>query len=272
MADDLARARNPLILKLSHFMPLSDDDMRVLDALCLKEARFGADVTLMTEGEPPRSAFVLTKGMAYRYRLLPDGRRQILTFLIPGDFYDLHAFLFATVDHSIATIVPTRLAAIERDTVLDIIARNPRIGAALWWSAMQEAAMLRERVVALGRRNAHGRVAYILCELVWRHIAIGASEDDAIRLPLTQVELADTLGLTSVHVNRVLQEFRGSELITLERGRLTLRDLKRLQGIAEFNQDYLHFHGAPQEVQRYFDQLERRSATAAGEGELGARG
>lgn len=141
---------------------------------CRKEERFGGGVDIIAEGAAPRSTFVLTKGMACRYRLLPDGRRQILTFLIPGDFYDLHAFLLATVDHSVATIVPTRLAAIERDTVLDIIARNPRIGAALWWSAMQEAAMLRERVVALGRRNAHGRVAYILCELVWRHIAIGA--------------------------------------------------------------------------------------------------
>ena len=89
--------------------------------------------------------------------------------------------------------MPTRLAAIERDTVLGIVARNGRIGAALWWSAMQEAAMLRERIVALGRRNAHGRVAYILCELVWRYITIGVSDDHAIRLPLTQVELADTL-------------------------------------------------------------------------------
>ncbi len=255
MAGDLGRSRNPLIAKLSHFVRFSDDDVRVLEGLCLREERFAADMTLVTEGERPRSAFVLTKGMACRYRLMRDGRRQILTFLIPGDFYDLHGFLMGAVDHSVGTIVPTRLATIDRDTVLGIVAQNGRLGAALWWSAMQEAAMLRERIVALGRRNAHGRVAYILCELVWRYIAIGVSDDHSIRLPLTQVELADTLGLTAVHINRILQEFRANALITLEQGKLTLRDIERLQGIAEFDQDYLQLAGAPRELRRYFDQL-----------------
>jgi CRP-like cAMP-binding protein len=140
----------------------------------------------VVEGEMPRSAFVVTRGMACRYRLMPDGRRQILTILIPGDFFDLHGFVLQAMDHSVATIVPTRIAAIGREAVIDIIANHPRIGAALWWSAMQEEAMLRERIVALGRRSARGRVAYLLCELVWRHRAIGMAEDHAIRLPFTQ--------------------------------------------------------------------------------------
>lgn len=92
---------------------------------------------------------------------------------------------------------------------------------------------------------------------MWRYIAIGVSDDHAIRLPLTQVELADTLGLTAVHINRVLQEFRAGALITLEQGKLTLRDVPRLQGIAEFDQDYLQLAGAPREMRRYLDQLER---------------
>jgi CRP-like cAMP-binding protein len=244
----VGRAQSPLVMKLSHFAQLSHEDVRFLDGLCAKEERFGADETVLAEGEPPRSAFVLTRGMACRYRLLPDGRRQILTFLIPGDFYDPHLFLLDTVDHSVSTIVPSRLAAFERDTVIDIIANNPRISASLWWAAMQEAAMLRERIVALGRRDARGRVAYLLCELVWRHAAIGQAEDNTIRLPLTQTELADTLGLTSVHTNRVLQEFRADKLITLEHRRLTLLNIEDLQGIAGFNQDYLHFGSAPKEI------------------------
>lgn len=256
MAVGIGRAGSPLIAKLSHFAPLSHEDAHALDELCVKEERLAARVDIYAEGDAPRSAFVVTRGMACRYRLLSDGRRQILSFLLPGDFCDLHGFLLTTMDHSVATIVPTRIAAIERDAVIDLVALRPRLGAALWWSTMQEEAIQRERIVALGRRNARGRVAYLLCELVWRQRAVGLGEEHAIRLPLTQAELADTLGLTSVHINRVLQEFRKSGLITLEHRRLALRDSERLQGIAEFNQSYLHLGGAPGEIQRYFDRLE----------------
>ena len=130
------------------------------------------------------------------------------------------------MDHSVAAIGPTRIAAIGRKAVIDIIANNSRIGAALWWSTMQEEAMLREQIVALGRRSARGRVAYLLCELVWRERAIGMAEDHAIRLPFTQSDLADMLGLTSVHTNRVLQGFRRGGLITLEQRSLTLHNKK----------------------------------------------
>src|SRR5712671_5725626 len=214
------------------FAPLSDGDVVALKAMCRREERFQAGTNIVVEGETPRAAFVVTRGVAYRYRLMPDGRRQILTILIPGDFFDLHGFLLKATDHSVAAIGPTRIAAIGREAVIEIIANHPRIGAALWWSAMQENAMLRERIVALGRRSARGRVAYILCELVWRQRSIGMALDHVIRLPFTQTDLADMLGLTSVHTNRVLQGFRRDELIKLDRRRLTLLDIGRLQAIS----------------------------------------
>jgi len=120
--------------------------------------------------------------------------------------------------------------------------------------------MLRERIVALGRRTARGRLAYFLCELVWRQRAVGMAEDHAIRLPFTQTDLADTLGLTSVHTNRVLQGFRRDELITLERQRLILRDVERLQAISGLTPDYLKLSSTPAAVLRYFDDLERGRA------------
>src|ERR1700731_2867787 len=246
---------NPLVAKLSQFALLSDKDVGLLEMLCLPEERFGAGANIVVEGETPRSAFVLTRGMACRYRLMPDGRRQILTNLIPGDFFDLHGFLLQAMDHSVATI--------GREAVIGIIANHPRIGAALWWSAMQEEAMLRERIVALGRRTARGRVAYILCELVWRQRAIGMAEDHAIRLPFTQTDLADTLGLTSVHINRVLQSFRRDELITLEHRWLTLRNVEKLEAISGLTSRYLQLGSTPPEVIRYFDQLERNRAGPA---------
>src|SRR3984893_17445528 len=175
-----------LVTKLSRFVPLSDEDVPVLNALCVNEERFEADTDLVVQGDVPRSAFVLTHGMAFRYRLLPDGKRQILTFMIPGDVFGLHDFLLRAMDHSIGTLVPTRLATISRATVLDLFDHHPRIGAALRWCALQEEAINRERIVALGRGSARGRVAYLLCELVWRQRAVGLGEDYAIRLPLTQ--------------------------------------------------------------------------------------
>jgi len=191
---------------------------------------------------------------------MPDGRRQILTILIPGDVFDLHGFLLKAMDHSIAALGPARIAVITRETVMDLAQNYPRIRAALWWSAMQEQAIMRERIVALGRRSARGRVAYFLCELVWRQQAVGMAEDHAIRLPFTQTDLADTLGLTSVHTNRVLQGFRRDKLITLERQRLILRDTERLQAISGLNSDYLKLSSTPAEVLRYFDDLERDRA------------
>ena len=262
MANGNKRAKNPLVAKLSQFAPLSDQDVGLLETLCLPEERFRAGANIVVEGETPRSAFVLTRGIACRFRLMPDGRRQILTILIPGDFFDLHGFLLKATDHSVAAIGPTRIAAIGREAVIDIIANHPRIGAALWWSTLQEEAMLRERIVALGRRSARGRVAYILCELVWRQRSIGMAEDHAIRLPFTQTDLADILGLTSVHTNRVLQGFRQDELITLDRRRLTLLNLDGLQMISGLTPEYLKLNSTPSEILRYFDGLERDRAGA----------
>jgi hypothetical protein len=126
--------------------------------------------------------------------------------------------------------------------------------------------MLRERIVALGRLSARGCVAYLLCELVFRQRAIGVAEDHAIRLRLTQTDLADALGLTSVHVNRVLQRFRRDQLLTLEHRRLTLCNGGRLEAIAGFTPNYLQLNSTPAEVIRYLDE---RESARAGPGRLG---
>ena len=153
--------------------------------------------------------------------------------------------------------MPTAIAAIVREKLAEVRARHPRINVALDWSAMQDEAVQREHVVALGRRNARGRVAYLLCELVWRQQASGMGEDHAMRLPMTQTEIADMLGLTPVHVNRVLQDFRKERLIALDHHRLRLLDIERLERIAELNQTYLHLSGAPSEIERQFVRRDR---------------
>ena len=262
---DSAGSHNPLVRKLSHFTPLSASDQAILDGLMARDERFAADVDIVVEGMVPRSAFVIKEGMAIRYRLLPDGGRQIMTFLIPGDFCDVHVFLLKAMDHSIATLTPVRAAPISRDRIMETFASRPRISAALWWSSMQEEAMLRERIVSLGRRDARGRIAYLLCELLWRHKAVGLTTDHtSFHLPLTQTEIGDTLGLTPVHVNRVMMEFRRHGLIAVEQRMLRVLDTQRLQAMAEFNESYLNLGGASDEVARYFDRLERQANTPRG--------
>jgi CRP-like cAMP-binding protein len=250
-------ASNPLVAKLSHFLPLADEDLDALAELTAKTQQLAAHVDLITQGDVPRSPFAVLEGMACRYRILADGRRQILSFLVPGDICDVHAIVFRTVDHSIGTIVPTTIATIARDKLLEIRTRHPRINAALYWNAMQAEAIQREHIVALGRRDARGRVAYLLCELVWRQLASGLAADHAIRLPMTQSEIADMLGLTPVHVNRVLQGFRKERLINLGHHRLVLLDHERLERIAELSKDYLHMSGAPKEIERQLVRPER---------------
>ncbi len=249
-----------LARKLSLFVPLSDADRQALDALTTTEEAFRADTDIVSEGMAPRSVFLLQDGMAVRYRALPDGGRQIMTFLIPGDLCDPHMFLLRKMDHSIGTLTPVRIAALSREGLMNIFATHPRISAALWQSSLQEEAMLRERIVSLGRRDARGRIAYLLCELLWRHSAIGLAKGEAYHLPLTQTELGDALGLTPVHVNRGLMEFRKRYLIAMEHRLLKVLDVAGLQGIAGFDKSYLHFDGASADVIRYFDRLENRQA------------
>ncbi len=253
---------NPLARKLSNFMQFSPADLKVLDDLLPSEEAFAADTDIVSEAMIPRSAFVMLQGMAVRYRALADGGRQIMTFLIPGDICDIHIFLAQAMDHSIGTITPVRLAPISREMIVSTVATHPRIAAALWWSSMQEEAMLRERIVSLGRRDARGRLAYLLCELLWRHAAVGLAHGTAMRLPLTQTELGDALGLTPVHVNRVLKDFRERRLLTIDHGLLTIIDIDQLKHIADFTPGYLRLQSASAEMTNFFDRLESQQDAA----------
>ncbi len=247
---------NPLARKLANFITITPEDVRVLDRLERSQESIEAHQDIIVEGQMPRSVFLVKEGLACRYRILPDGRRQIMTFLLPGDLNDLHVFLLREMDHSLAAITPVRIATIAQESVMELTIRRPRITAGLWWASLQEEALLRERIVALGRRNAAGRVAYLLCELLWRYQAVGLTDGRSFELPLTQAELADTLGMTAVHINRVLQDFRRRGLIVLRNRTVVLSDLPALQALGEFTRTYLHLRGAPDNVKRYLAQLE----------------
>ena len=230
---------NYFALKLSQFRLLSEVDRAALDMLVSNEKVVARGRDLAFEGDVASNLFLIKEGMAIRYHTLPDGGRQIINFLIPGDLCSMHVFQSRRRDHSLAAITPLRVATIAfRDMAL-CLARHPDISAALSWIAVQEDALLRERVISLGRRDARGRIAHLVCELYWRHKALGLTDDQAFRLPLTQTELGDALGLTTVHVNRVMATLLERKLMGMNQRKMCLLDLPRLQEIAGIEEGYL---------------------------------
>jgi CRP-like cAMP-binding protein len=231
---------NPLIRKLENFTKLSDDDRQAVDEATRQVRVYRAREDIICEGDCPEAVNLLIEGYACRYKQLDDGRRQIMAHFVPGDLCDINVFILRQMDHSIATLTPASVAVIPRDTILDLMAHHPRIALALWWSTLVDEATLRAWVVNLGQRSAYERLAHLLCELFFRLRAVGLTNGNSCTLPVTQGDLGDTLGLTLVHTNRMLQDLRRDGLVELKGKHLTILDLSALQRVALFNPGYLH--------------------------------
>ncbi len=192
--------------------------------------------------------FLVLKGWAFRYKQLEDGSRQILAYLVPGDLCDIQIFLFDKMDHSIGLLSDALIVKIPAAEILELMDRFPRIERALMWGTLVDEATLREWLLNVGQRFALQRLAHLFCELCVRLTVVGlVDEDESFTMPLTQMELADTTGMTAVHVNRMLQRLRQDKLISTANGRLKILDFEKLAEICGFNQNYLHTDGPPVE-------------------------
>lgn len=231
---------HPLVTKLENFATLSDADRAALTDATRNTRRVGAKEDIIHDGDKPSDVHLVIEGLACRYKLLEDGRRQITAFFVPGDFCDLHVFILRRMDHSIGTLTPCTMAEISQEAILDLTDRHPAIARALWWATLVDEAVLREWVVNLGQRDAYERVAHFLFEMFTRLKAVGLTTNSTCSLPITQSELADTLGLSDVHVNRTLQALRKDGLIELRGGTLTLLAPDRLAAAGLFSAKYLH--------------------------------
>ena len=236
---------NLLLRKLEAFGPLPEDDRRFLDALISRPRQVPADSDLIMEGSAPQVVNVILEGFACRYKLLPDGRRQIVAFLVPGDFCDLHVFVLKTMDHSIGTLSPTTLVEIPRARVIEMTER-PALARALWWATLVDEATLREWLLNIGQRDAETRIGHLLCELHARLQVVGLANGGRFAFPITQAEIGDALGISAIHVNRSLQVLRGEGLITLRHREVVLEDPARLRRFSSFNPNYLHLTGGKQ--------------------------
>lgn len=230
---------HPLAAKLLTVADLSGDDLRALQALCADARDIPARRHIIREGDRPDRVHLVVEGWAARYKLLPDGARQITALLLPGDFCDLHVTILGEMDHSIISLTKSKVAFIPRATI-EALTERPALTRALWWATLVDEAVLRAWIVNVGRRDAYEAVGHLMCELYVRLKNVGLAGDHSYELPLIQEEIADALGLSPVHVNRVLQRMRSEKLIALKRGALQILDYGRLETEAGFNPNYLH--------------------------------
>jgi CRP-like cAMP-binding protein len=238
----------PFFMKLEHFLPLPDQDKEWLNGLVLRSEEFRSHSDIIREGEMPTGVFIVIAGHACRYKILSDGSRQILDFMFPGDKTELYSLLLKATDHGILTLGPTTIARIDRDRLIAEMFDHPHVTVALWWNALQREAILRERITAIGHRDAYARVAHLLCEMFERLTLVGETVDHNYRLPVTQEELGDALGITQVHANRMLRRLENAKLIVSEHRILRIPDLEALKAVAAFDARYLHLDGAPEAV------------------------
>ncbi|MEE2951404.1 MAG: Crp/Fnr family transcriptional regulator [Pseudomonadota bacterium] len=241
---------HPLIRHLRSTTDIGEDDVRLLLDLPMTEKKVGRGHEIFGEGEHLTRCCLILQGYAARYRVLRNGSRQIVAFNVPGDVPDLQSLHLKTMDHSLITLDPTRLALIPHDAMRELIRRNDGVADALWRRTLIDGAILREWVTGLGRKpaQAQARIAHILCELMARISIIEVDDQSEISLPITQNELGDALGLSYVHVNRILQDFSRDGTLDFRRKMLTIHKWDRLQNIAEFDPSYLHFTQPPESV------------------------
>ncbi len=235
--------QSALTRKLSAFVALADADLQTLARFHRRRRSFAAGHQMIHEGQPGQSAFILAAGWACSYKMLPDGTRQIVDVQIPGDFLGLRGVLLRTTDHSVEAVTHLEASEVLASDILEGFAQAPRLAAAVLWAASRDEAMVVEHLVDLGRRSADERMAHFLLELGARLRLVGAGDSAGFDCPLTQYHLADLLGLSAVHVNRVLRHLREEGLVTFQKGRVVFDDPAGLTELAGFDRSYLDQDG-----------------------------
>lgn len=232
---------NRFIDKLHGLSPLSPAEVDALVLATANPRTVARRTDLIREGDRPGPVFVILEGWACRYKILPNGTRQILAYLMPGDSCDLHIGLLEQMDHSIQVITPASVATIDRPVMDDILDRNRGIAKALYLAQLVDEGTMRAWITSMGRRSSVERVAHLMCELYLRARNIGLIDrHQTLGLPVSQAMLADSLGMTTVHLNRVLKVLRENGAMTIARRALYIEDPEKLIGLAGFDENYLH--------------------------------
>lgn len=231
---------HPLITSLERHGPLTDEEKDVIRKIASRTVDYAAGAQIVEEGSTPTHSSLILEGFSVRYSHFADGERQITAVHIPGDFADLHSFLLKKMDDGVAALTPCKVAPVAHADLLEVTKRYPYLTRALWFTTLIDGAVHRKWMGSIGRQTPKERLAHFLCEMCTRLSTQGMNSDDGYDLPITQEELGDAFGMSTVHTNRTLQELRASGLITSNGKRVTINDIKALQELAEYTPDYLH--------------------------------
>ena len=228
-------AKSALLIKLNSFALLSEEEETHLTEALSKPFVVQRDKQLFHEGQPGLTVFVVQHGWASGYKDLPDGGRQIINFAIPGDCVGLRNVLLKASDHTFSALTEATFRTIDAARMMQLFDDFPRIRAGFLWSAARDEAMTVEHLVGVGRRTAMGRIAHFFMELAERLTLVGLATETEFRCPLNQYAMADALGLSAIHVNRVLRVLRERGLLSMRSGTAIIHDLRSLGSVANYH-------------------------------------
>lgn len=234
-SNEMTRDNSLLAKKLTSFVDLSGPELECLEELEASPVRVSRGKELVHEGQTGHKAYILQTGWACSFKLLPDGGRQIIAFPIPGDCVGLRSVPLRTSDHSFSALTDTVVSSVEAPRMLRLFNEFPRLGAAILWATSRDEAMIVEHLVSIGRRSALERTAHFFLELRERLRLVGLVADKEFVCPLNQYVLADALGLSAIHVNRVLRQLRERKLLTLKDRKVVVHDLGGLEALAGYS-------------------------------------
>ncbi len=228
--------------KLAAYIELTQQDISVLESFSERTSEYVAGQDILIEGVPSETVYLIQKGWAIRYKILSDGRRQVLTFLLPGDVFGFKESLFDFSDDSVKALTNIIVHPVAAPIIAALPDKNPRLALALTWARLREQSILGEQIVRLGRRSAYARMAHLIMELLHRLQLVALASESSYPLPLTHEILADTLGLSIVHVNRTLRRLRDDGLVTIDRKKriLSIKNVKGLERAGAYNKKFLN--------------------------------
>jgi CRP-like cAMP-binding protein len=231
---------SPLTQKLARLATLSAAEAAVLAEFQANPRRIARGREIIVEGRKYDALMVLLDGVALRYRVLQDGRRQILNIILPGDFIGYPGCFFENALYSIAALDECSVSPVPFTRFIGLSATQPRLASVLFWSLACEAAIYAEHLIGVGRRSALERVAHFLLEMLTRLQVIGLADERSYHLPLTQELLADALGLSVQYVNQTLRQLREEGLASVERGQVSILNFEALAALADFERTYIN--------------------------------
>jgi CRP-like cAMP-binding protein len=233
-----------MLAKFERRATLDDGDRAALLALPYKLHTYEANKYLVREGSATDASALIISGLAFRHKVTVGGDRQIVSVHIPGDFVDLEGSLLNTADHSVQTLTRCEIASVPTQAIIALIDDHPSIARAMWLDTLIDGSIFREWILNVGRRDARHRIAHLLCEFARRLEIAGLGSTKGYELPMTQEQIADATGLTSVHVNRSIKALEADGLIVRDKRFIGIPDWERLRDLSGFNELYLHLDQA----------------------------